>query len=400
MRTIGVVTVARSDYGIYRPVLRRIQRDPQLRLLLIAAGMHLSPQFGMTVDAIEEDGFPVDERVEMLLSSDTPEGIAKSVGLGTIGFAQVYSRNRPDILLVLGDRFEMLAAAAASLPFKIPVAHIHGGESTEGAIDESIRHSITKMSHLHFASTDVYARRIVQMGEEPWRVTVSGSPTLDNIDELRLLSRQELEVRIGLDLSSPTLLVTYHPVTLEYEQTETQMTELLSALDQIAMPVVLTYPNADTGNQTIIRLAEDFMRRNAHARMVVNLGPDAYFSLMEHASAMVGNSSSGIIEAASFKLPVVNLGNRQAGRIRPRNVIDVDCRREAIVEGVRQATSPGFRESLSDLVNPHGDGHAAERIVETLKTVPLDGRLVVKRFHEIDSALIHDPVSAARQGSG
>jgi UDP-hydrolysing UDP-N-acetyl-D-glucosamine 2-epimerase len=382
MRTIAIVTVARSDYGIYRPVLRRIQREPGLRLMLFAAGMHLSPQFGMTVNAIEQDGFGVDERVEMLLSSDTPEGVAKSLGLGVIGFAQAYARSRPDILVVLGDRYEMLAAAAAALPFKIPVAHIHGGESTEGAIDESIRHSITKMSHLHFASTEAYARRIVQMGEEPWRVTVSGAPGLDNLTDLYPLSREELEAQYGLCLSDPigALLVTYHPVTLEYEQTEAQVVELLSALWGAAMPVVFTYPNADTNNHVIAEMIEDFVARTPDARLVANMGTQGYFSLMSMAAAMVGNSSSGIIEAASFKLPVVNVGNRQAGRIRPRNVIDVACHREAILGGIRRATSSEFRASLSDLVNPYGDGHAAERIVQRLKTVCLDDKILVKRF--------------------
>ena len=388
MRTVGVVTVARSDYGPYRPVLRRIQGDTELELLLIVAGMHLSPQFGMTVNAIEDDGFGVDERVEMLLSSGSPEGAAKSMGLGTVGFAQVYARNRPDILLVLGDRYEMLAAAAAALPFKIPVAHIHGGESTEGAIDESIRHSITKMAHLHFASTEAYAKRIVQMGEEPWRVTVSGAPALDNICQIELMSRADLESEYGLDLAVPPLLVTYHPVTLEHEQTEAQMAELLYALEGWRGSIVFTYPNADTGYHAIVRLVEDFVSRVPDANMIVNMGTTGYFSLLAQVSAMVGNSSSGIVEAASFKLPVVNVGSRQAGRIRPRNVVDVECSRYAIGEGIRQATSPETRDSLVDLVNPYGDGHAAKRIVERLRTVSLDSRLIVKRFHDVDMPVL------------
>ena len=391
MRTIGLVTVARSDYGIYRPVLRRIRDDPQLRLLLIAGGSHLSPQFGNTVDAIEDDGFRVDERVEMLLSSDTPEGISKSIGLGVVGFAQAYARSLPDILLVLGDRFEMLAAASAALPFKVPIAHIHGGESTQGAIDESIRHAITKMSHLHFASTEAYARRIIQMGEEPWRVTVSGAPALDDIHEAEQMSPAELESRFGLDLSSPPLLVTYHPVTLEYEQTEAQVTELLAALEASGIPVVFTHPNADTENRAIVALIEAFAASHPGSRIVVNLGTRAYFSLMRCAAAMVGNSSSGIIEAASFELPVVNVGNRQLGRIRPRNVIDVDYSRDAILDGIREATSAPFKSSLSDLVNPYGDGHAAARIVDTLKSVPLDGNLIVKRFHDIEGRPLDEP---------
>ena len=307
MRTIGVVTVARSDYGIYLPVLRKIQADPELELHLFVTGMHLSPEFGLTVKTIEEDGFQVQERIEMLLSSDTPECIAKSMGLGTIGFAQAFARSRPDILMVLGDRFEMHAAVVASLPFKIPVAHIHGGESTEGAIDEGIRHSITKMSHLHFASTEFYARRIIRMGEEPWRVVVSGAPSLDNLHTVDLLTRPQIsfEDRFGLHLEAPTLLVTYHPVTLEYENTETHVRELLAALAGLDFNIVFTYPNADTQGRLIINRIQEFVDMHKQAQVVENLGTQGYFSLMAHSSAMVGNSSSGIIEAASFKLPVV-----------------------------------------------------------------------------------------------
>lgn len=382
MRTIGVVTVARSDYGIYLPVLRRIQADPDLRLHLIVAGTHLSPDFGLTVREIERDGFPIGDRVEMLLASDTPEGIAKSTGLGVIGFAQSYARYRPDILLVLGDRFEMHAAVVAALPFKIPVAHIHGGELTLGAIDDALRHSITKMSHLHFVATEDYARRVVQMGEEPWRVVVSGSPSLDTLLSTHLLSRKELERRYKLDLAQPFLLVTYHPVTLEFEQLEMQVSELLAALEEVDMGVVFTYPNADTRSRTVIQMIREFAATHPRAQVVVNLGTPGYTSVMQFAAAMVGNSSSGIIEAASFKLPVVNVGTRQQGRTRAKNVIDVGYGRAEIVAGIRKALSPEFHASLADLVNPYGDGHAAERIVQRLKEVELDDRLLIKRFYE------------------
>ena len=235
MRTIAVVTVARSDFGIYRQVLRRIQEAPELDLHLIAAGMHLAPEFGSTVDEITREGFPVSERVEMLLSSDTPEGVAKSMGVGMMGFAQAYARSRPDLLVVLGDRYEMFAAAAAAVPFTIPVAHIHGGETTEGAIDEAFRHAITKMAHLHFVSMETYRRRLIQMGEESCRITVSGAPGLDNIEQLRLPDPETFRRANGIDVKSPPLLVTYHPVTLEYEDTERQVTNLLLALDELDM---------------------------------------------------------------------------------------------------------------------------------------------------------------------
>lgn len=381
MRTVGVVTTSRADYGIYLPILKRIQSDPDLKLRLLVTGMHLSPEFGMTARAIEEDGFEIASKVEMLLSSDTPAGISKSIGLGVIGFSQAYSDFRPDILLVLGDRFEMLAAAVAAMPFKIPVAHIHGGELTEGAIDESIRHSITKMSHLHFASTETYAKRIIQMGEEPWRVTVSGAPGLDNLKDVSLLTMKELQDRYSLNARGRFLIATYHPVTLEYEQTEMQMRELLAALDESDENIVFTYPNADTCGRSIIQMLEEFSKKREKVDVVMSMGTQGYFSLMNHAAAMIGNSSSGIIEAASFKLPVVNIGNRQLGRVRGKNVIDVGYNRSEILAGIRKALSPEFRESLGDLVNPYGDCNASERIVKRLKEAKLDEGILRKRFY-------------------
>lgn len=382
MRTIGVVTVSRADYGLLRPILKRICADPQLDLRLFVTGTHLSRQFGYTIEQIERDGLRAGDHVEMLLSSDSPEGIAKSIGLGTIGFAQAYAKTRPHFLVVLGDRFETLAAAAAALPFRIPLAHIHGGELTEGATDDAIRHSITKMSHLHFVATDEYARRLWRMGEAPWRVTVSGAPGLDNLATTRLLTRSEFEREYGFPLEDGFLLVTYHPVTLEYEQTENQFGEVLAALEEAERPVVITYPNADTESQTIIGMIGEFSGRYPRARVAINLGTEGYFSLMKHAAAMVGNSSSGIIEAPSFELPVVNIGKRQRGRLRATNVIDVPCDRAQIIAGIAKALDPAFRQALSGLVNPYGEGRAAEIIVERLKQVRIDERLLLKEFYE------------------
>jgi len=381
MRTIGVVTVGRSDYGIYLPILKAIQAEPDLRLLLYVSGMHLSPEFGSPASAIEDDGFEINERVEMLLASDTPEAVAKSMGLGTIGFAQAYARQRPDILLVLGDRFEMHAAVVAAVPLRIPVAHIHGGELSEGAIDDALRHSITKMSQLHFVATESYAQRVIQMGEEPWRVVVSGAPSLDNLKMIDALSRSELEQKFGLNLPETFLLVTYHPATLEYEDTEAQMCELLKALDSLRLSVVFTYPNADMGGRLIIRLIEQFANQHETAQIVMNLGTRAYFSIMRLAAAMLGNSSSGIIEAASFKLPVVNIGNRQRGRLRARNVIDVGYSQAEISIGIKRAIQPEFRAELADLVNPYGDGGAAARIIQALRVIELDDKLLLKHFY-------------------
>ena len=385
MKTITVVTGARSDYGIYLPILRRIEADAELRLELMVTGMHLAPEFGHTVEQIEADGFTIRDRIPTLLASDDPEAIAQSTGLGTIGFAQAFARARPKMLLLLGDRYEMLAAAVASLPFKIPLAHIHGGESTEGAMDEAIRHAITKFSHLHFAATETYARRIVQLGEEPWRVLVSGAPALDNLSTVKLLSREELQKEFDIDVVDPTLLVTFHPVTLECDQTGQQIDELLAALDQVEANVVVTYPNADTHGRLVIERICRFAEARERVQTSVNLGTQGYFSLMSHAAAMVGNSSSGIIEAASFGLPVVNVGNRQRGRIRDRNVIDVGYGRSEIVAGIRQALSSKFQAQLTGLVNSYGDGHAAKRIIEKLKQVVLDDRLIMKRFHDVET---------------
>ncbi len=383
LKTIGVVTVGRSDYGIYLPILRRIDATKELDLRLFVSGMHLSPEFGLTVRVIERDGFPIAARVEMLLSSDTPEGIAKSMGIGLIGFAQAFSSARPDILLVLGDRFEMAAAALAALPFKIPVAHIHGGELTRGATDESLRHSITKLSHLHFVSTEEYARRVEQLGEEPWRITVSGAPSLDNIQTVSLPSSEELKRRYNLKLEPPPLLVTFHPATLQYERTEEQVTELVGALLEIDMPMVITMPNADTSGRIIIRKMKEFADRNDHVHVVDNLGTEDYFGLMSVSAAMVGNSSSGIIEAASFKLPVVNIGNRQEGRVRGANVIDVNNRWGDIAGGIRKAMSIEFKEGLKNLTNPYLRGNASELIVEKLVTTPLDDALMAKKFYDL-----------------
>jgi len=383
MRKITAVTVARSDYGIYRPILRKIQECPDLSLSLIVSGMHLSPEFGLTVQAIEADGFPITERVETLLSSDTPVGISTTMGLGAISFAQAYARARPDLLLVLGDRFDMFAAALAALPFRIPVAHIHGGEVTLGAIDDALRHSITKLSHLHFATTAKHGQRICQMGEEAWRVVVCGAPSLDNLRSVPLLQPSELESRFGLSLRKPPLLVTFHPVTLEFEQTGFQTDELLAALERSGLPIVFTQPNADTNGRLASRMMADYVASHPHTFLVDNLGTQAYFSLMKYALAMVGNSSSGIIEAASFELPVVNIGTRQDGRVRAANVIDVGYGRNEIHDGIVRAVKPAFRSELRGLVNPYGDGTASDKIVRMLREVTLDSRLTLKRFCDL-----------------
>jgi UDP-hydrolysing UDP-N-acetyl-D-glucosamine 2-epimerase len=352
--------------------------------------MHLAPEFGLTIEEVEASALPGIERVETLVPGDTPVAIASSIGAAVTKLAQVYDRLRPDILLLLGDRTEILAAAAAMVPFAKPIAHIAGGEVTMGAIDDVIRHAITKMSHLHFVSTERYRDRVVQMGEEPFRITVAGAPSLDNLREMTLLTADELSAEIGCDLSRAPLLVTFHPVTLEYEEAALQIGAVLAALDTLDRPVIFTSPNADTGSQAIISAITDYVDAHPDSRFVTSLGTLRYFSLMKHAAAMMGNSSSGIIEAASFELPVVNVGARQGGRYHGANVLDVPCDERVIVDAVRRATSPEFRRSIAGMVNPYGDGHAADRIAERLRTVPLDRELLMKRFFDLPANIGHE----------
>jgi len=387
MRTVCVVTVGRSDWGLYLPILRCLREQSDLRLHLTASGAHLAAGHGRTDAVIAADGFEIDERVPMLLASDDAAGIAISMGLGTLGFAQVYQRVRPDLLLVLGDRFEMHAAAAAAVPFRLPTAHVHGGEVTAGAIDDCFRHAITKYSHLHFASTAEHGRRIVQLGEEPWRVTVSGAPGLDHLGRMRLLGIAELSERVGMSLEEAPVLVTQHPVTLQSERAGEQTEALLCALEATGRPIVMTRPNADTRNSEILDRLERFAASRSRVRLVSNLGTEAYFSLMRHAAVMVGNSSSGIIEAASFQLPVVNIGLRQEGRPRSGNVLDCDDSVVGIGGALERALSVEFREHCRGVRNIYGDGCAAERIVGVLRSVVLDERLLIKRFFDCSAGL-------------
>jgi UDP-hydrolysing UDP-N-acetyl-D-glucosamine 2-epimerase len=366
VRRVAVVTVGRSDYGIYRPVLRRIVDDPELELGLVVAGAHVAHG---SVAEIESDGFPIAARIDVRPDDDRPVSAAVAAGRMSSELAEAYERIRPDLVLALGDRYEMLAAVAAAVPLGLPIAHIHGGELTEGAIDDAVRHAITKLSHLHFVATEEYAARVRRLGEESWRVTVSGAPALDNLELLAAES--------GPEVDEPFLLATWHPVTLEPDDAERQLDALLGALADAGTTVVFTHPNADPGRAAIVEAIE-----RSGARVFPSLGTRDYFALMRRAAAMVGNSSSGIVEAASFGLPVVNVGSRQRGRVRGANVIDVEPERGAIAGAIAEAISPEFRARVRDLQNPYGDGHAAERIVARLKAVPLGRELLVKRFEE------------------
>lgn len=382
MRTIGVVTTSRADWGIYRPLLKAIQSHEDLALHLIVSGMHLSPEHGSTVRQIEEEGFPIGDRVESLLSSDTAEGVSASMGLAVMGYARSLAKQRPDILVVLGDRFEMFAAACAAAPFRLPIAHIHGGELTLGALDDMFRHAMTKLSHLHLVTTEEYGKRAIQMGEEPWRVTVCGALSLDNMADIPLMDKAELESELDLDLTQPPLLVTYHPETLSEVSPADQVKEVLAALDQLRHPVVFTMPNADAGGREIAELIKAFSSERPWASIRDNLGSQRYFSLMKQSAAMVGNSSSGIIEAASFGLPVVNIGGRQKGRVKAANIIKVDLDREKITHGIMQALEPGFAEPLANLPNPYFKGGAARLAVDVLAKTELGQGLLLKGFND------------------
>ena len=382
-RRICVVTGSRAEYGLLYWVIRDLQADAEIELQLVATGMHLAPEFGLTYRVIEQDGFRIDERVEMLVSSDTPSGIAKSIGLGVIGFGDAFARLRPDIAVVLGDRYEILAAAQAALVAGIPIAHIAGGDSTEGAYDEAIRHSITKMAHIHFVTNAPAGQRVRQMGEDPASVHIVGSPGIDYISRMRLRTRDELARDLGCAFLPRNLLVTFHPVTLEPGESETQFSALLDALDGLGDGVGLffTGPNADTGGRRLREMVDGFAASRSHARVYTSLGQVNYLSLMAQVDAVVGNSSSGLYEAPSLRKAAVNIGDRQKGRLFADSVINCAPARDAIAAAIAEA----FARDCSRTVSPYGDGHAAERIVAVLKGIAEPRNLLKKRFHLLEA---------------
>ena len=389
-RSICVVTGSRAEYGLLYWLVKEIEEDPDLTLQIIVTGMHLSPEFGLTYRVIEKDGFTIDEKVEVLLSGDTPVAIAKSMGLGTIGFADALERLQPDIMVVLGDRWEILAACSAAIPARIPIAHLHGGETTQGVIDEVIRHAITKMAHIHFVAAELHRNRVIQMGEQPERVFCYGAPGLDNIKRLGLLDRETFEQTLGFKLGDTNLLVTYHPVTLDKDLAEPQFRELLTALDQFGeTKLIFTKSNADTGGRIINRMINDYVNNN-NGRSIAfdSLGQLNYLSALKHVDMVVGNSSSGLIEAPSFKIPTINIGDRQKGRIQAQTVISCNAVNKSIAEAIRKGFSKEFRESIKDTINPYGDGETSQRIKNTLKAVEIDSNepaynLIRKEFYDI-----------------
>lgn len=383
LRKICVITATRAEYGLLYWLLKTLQAAPDIHLQIVATGTHLSKVHGQTIRDIESDGFVVDARIPMLLEDDGPSGVTKSLALATMGFADSFASLTPDIVVLLGDRYELLAAAQAAMIARIPIAHIHGGEATEGLIDEAIRHSITKMAHLHFVAAPQFANRVIQLGEAPERVWTVGATGLDNIARLRLLGKSEIESIIGMSLRQPSLLVTYHPVTLESTDPGQSMRELLTALDSVQGSIVITGVNADTGGRSMRAVAETFaMQRPESVRLVESLGALRYLSLMSHVDLVVGNSSSGLLEAPAMGKPTLDIGNRQKGRLRAPSVIHCDATPNAIVLGLKQALAPSHAALSALKSTPYGSPGAADRIASVLTTHPLDG-LIVKRFHDL-----------------
>ena len=369
-RKICIITGTRAEYGLLRWVMQGIKDDNELTLQIIATGMHLSPEFGFTYKAIEQDGFQIDRKVEMLTSSDTSVGIAKSMGLGMIGFADALRELQPDLIVVLGDRFEIFSAVSAALVARIPVAHLHGGETTEGAFDEALRHSITKMAHLHFVATEPYRQRVIQLGEAPERVFNFGAPGLDNILKLKLLSKEEFEKSINFELGKKNLLVTFHPVTLEQSSAEQQFQQLLLALNSLNdTKIIFTKANSDTNGRIINSMIDSYVTSNSETSIAfTSLGQLRYLSALQYVDAVVGNSSSGLLEAPSFKIGTINVGDRQKGRIKAVSVIDCNPDGVEIIAAIQRLYSPEFHQILLELINPYGVGGASKKIAEILSS--------------------------------
>ena len=380
MRKICVFTGTRAEYGILKPLLDRIRQDSELQLQLLVSGTHLSPEFGLSYQVIEEDGFNIDEKVEILTSSDSEIGMCKSSGLALIGFGEALSRQQPDLLVILGDRYEALSMATAAMICKIPIAHIHGGEASFGAIDESFRHAITKMSHLHFTSTNEYRKRVIQLGEQPDRVFHVGALGIENIHTMKLLSKNELEKSINFSLGEKCILLTYHPTTLEECTARAQFQELLRAIDEIDnLHIIFTKANADTGGRAINELIDEYQRRHPEKAIAFSsMGQLRYLSAMQHAQAVVGNSSSGIIEAPAFRVPTVNIGDRQKGRVMPESVICCGPEQCEISKALVKGLSSEFSQRIGNQENPYEKFGTSLEIKKTLKTFSLKN--IVKKI--------------------
>lgn len=384
MRKICVITGTRAEYGLLYWLMKEIEADPEFELQIIVTGMHLSPEFGLTYKEIEKD-FTITKKIEMLLSSDTPVGISKSMGLAQISFAEAFEELKPDIVVLLGDRYEIFSAASAAMIARIPITHLHGGETTEGAFDESIRHSITKMSHLHFTAAEEYRSRVIQLGEHPERVFNVGGIGIENIKRLKLLSKEEFEQSIDFKLDKKNFLVTFHPVTLENNTAKEQFQALLDAIDtQENTHIIFTKANSDTDGRIINHMIDEYISQNPHKAVgFASLGQLRYLSALQYVDAVVGNSSSGLIEAPSFKIGTINIGDRQKGRLKAQSVVDCLPLQSDISDAIQQIYSDTFQAMLSNVTNPNGDGIASSRIIEILKMTELPS-LLKKSFYDIE----------------
>lgn len=386
MKRIGIMTGTRAEYGLLKPLMQEINKDNDLELYLIVSGMHLSPEFGMTYQEIEEDGFEINAKVEMLLSSDSPAGISKSIGLGVIGFADEFQRADLDMLILLGDRYEALSAAICAMVMRIPIAHLHGGELTEGAIDEGIRHSITKMSYLHFTSTEQYRNRVIQLGENPERVFYVGALGVENIKKINLMTKEELERSIHFEIDENTVIVTYHPVTLENNTVEEQFLNLLKVLDRNPkIRMIFTKANADTNGRIVNELIDKYAAQNSErACAFMSLGQKRYLSALKYCRIVIGNSSSGIIEAPSFGKPIINIGDRQKGRICADSVINCGYTQQEIQQAMETALTEEFENKARNCRNPYEKENTAANIISVIKDYLLNDKIKLKKgFYDI-----------------
>ena len=385
MKKVCIVTGTRAEYGLLKPIIARVSHSEEMDLSIVATGMHLSPEFGLTYQEIENDGYVINAKIEMLLSSDTPVGITKSMGVALLGFADYFSVNRPDIVVILGDRYEMLEVASAAMIARIPIAHIHGGEATEGAIDEAIRHSITKMSHLHFVTTEEYRKRVIQLGEHPKTVYNVGALGIENIKKLTLLKKEQLEEKIGFHFHNPTIMVTYHPVTLEEENTEECFRNILQVISEFKdLSVIFTKANSDTNGRVINSMIDDFVSSNKErCACYTSLGQLRYLSALQYCDVVLGNSSSGIIEVPSFGIPTVNIGDRQLGRVRAKSVIDCGNEKREIEAALKKALSEDFKNEVKSIANPYEGIHTSATIVRVISESLDKGIIIKKKFYDL-----------------
>jgi len=381
MRKILVVTGTRSEYGLLYNTMKEIQTSKELELQLIVTGNHLVSEFGGTIKEIRKEGFTIDDEIDMIISSDKKSALLKSMGIEMIQMAQSFDRLKPDMLLILGDRYETFIAATCAMMMNVPIAHMNGGESTEGAIDEQIRHAITKMAHIHFPGAEYYKERIIKMGEEAWRVFNVGQAGVENIKRLEVYSKPAIEKQLNIELNKRIFLITYHPVTLESENVEIQIDNLLNSLREFDAKFIFTYPNADFGSKIVIDKINEFVKEIKNAYVFSNLGQKKYLSLLNYADVMIGNSSSGIIESPIFRLPVVNIGNRQKGRLRNKNIIDTGYTKREIVDAINKSLfDEKFKRGLNEIESIYGDGTTSIKITKVLKTIEIDKKLLEKKL--------------------